>query len=185
MALFPACAHLSPGDSAARQRAEAWEASHQALVSARFDEADTLFGSIAREHVDTYEGRESVFYRGALFIDPRNPAWDPEKAEAHLRQYLAMDTVETVPIIHRRPEAQTLLELATQLNMPAEDRVPGLQPGTRVVVQNRVVTRATEPRALRAEVERLRREAAAKDAEIRRQTEELERIRKTLTAPRR
>jgi hypothetical protein len=68
--------------------------------------------------------------------------------------------------------------------MPAR-RVPGLQPEvvTREVEGPRVVVPAQESRALAAEVERLRAQVAERDATIRQQREELERIRRTLTRP--
>src|SRR5690606_10279469 len=97
----------------------------------------------------------------------------------NLSLYLEGDSAY-LATLHRRPEAVTLLQLARQLNMPAEERVPGLQPETRVVTE-RVVVPARESRALAAEVDRLRRLLAERDATIQQQKEELERIRKTLT----
>lgn len=185
LVLFSACAHLGVGSSGAKQRQEAWSRAHGAFAAGEFARADSIFGWLAREHAQTQEGRESLFYLGALHMDPRNPAWDPEPAEAHLRRYVSMDTVAEVTI-HRRPEAQTLLELAHQLNLPPGDRVQGLQPQTRIVEREKVVvTRASTARATTAELERLRRELAAKEDELQKQREELERIRRTLTTPRR
>jgi hypothetical protein len=95
-----------------------------------------------------------------------------------------------------------LLEIANQLNLPPEERVPELQPRTRVVTRaptpGRAPTQAAPP-PLRvapaaeaaAEIERLRRQLgerekviAARDDEIRRLREEIERIRKTLVPQR-
>jgi len=156
-----------------------WEAAHDALSSGAFARADTLFSRLASTFPETTAGRESHFYLGTMRLDPRNPAWDPSPAERHLGRYLAADTTEP-GTVHRRPEAETLFQLARQLTMPAEERVPGLQPETRVVTQ-RVVVPATESRALAAEVGRLRQQVAERDATIQQQKEELERIRKTLT----
>ena len=182
--LLGACAHTGSGPSEERQRLMQWDAAHHALAAAEFVHADSLFSALVRDHEATQEGRESRFYLGTLYLDPRNPAWDPAPAEAHLRGYLAADSVPATRV-HRRPEAQTLLELAQQLNLPAEDRVPGLNPGTRVVVRDPVVTRASDQRAIAAEAARLRAQVAERDGTIRELREELERIRRTLTGQRR
>jgi hypothetical protein len=90
--------------------------------------------------------------------------------------------------VHRRPEAQTLLQFAVQLNLPPDQRVAALQPqqvpAAAPAAQRRVVAPAQQVQTLTAEVDRLRREVAQRDEQIRTQREELERIRRTL-APRR
>lgn len=181
-ALLPACAHLGSlgggGD-----RAQLWREAHQALAGGAFARADSLFARLAEQHPDSETGRESLFYRGAIRLDPRNPAWDPQPAEALLARYLAADSAARGKL-NRRPEGETLFQLAQQLNMPADERVPGLQPETRVetrVVREPVVVPAARSRALAAEVARLKEQLGDRDAQIRRQQEELDRIRKTLT----
>lgn len=157
---------------------------HQAFVVQDFDRAEALFRRLATEHPESSEGREAVFYLGAMHLDPRNPGWDPEPAEEHLAMYLSSDTVAPVQAT-RGPEAEILLELARQLNMPPQERVPGLQAETQVVVEEaapeRVVVPASESRALASEVARLRRDLAERDSVIQTQRAEIERIRKTLT----
>jgi hypothetical protein len=177
--LLSSCAHLPGLNREAGERADLWAEAHQALAAEEFERAETTFEQLAREYPESKEGRESLFYLGALRLDPRNPAWDPKPAELALRRYLAKDSVRTGSI-NRRPEGEVFLLIAQQLNLPAEERVPGLQPETRVVTE-RVVVPARESRALRAEVERLRQQLAERDAELARQKEELERIRKALT----
>lgn len=191
------CAHLggnTGGGAAARM--QLWHDAHGALGAVQFARADTLFSRLARDYAATETGRESLFYLGALRLDPRNPDWDPQRSETALNQYLAIDTSATVKI-HRRPEGETLQQIARQLNLPAEDRIEGLQPETREVtrtrtVPRRVVVRGREAAGLAAEVQRLRRQLAEResqigerDAQIRKQGEELDRIRKTLTGTRR
>lgn len=178
--LLSACAQLGLGGPERRpERVQLWEAAHRALAAEDFAQASALFERVAQEYPDSDAGRESLFYLGALRLDPRNPSWDPVPAEENLSHYLEGDSAYLASI-HRRPEALVLLELARQLNMPAEERVPGLQPETRVVTE-RVVVPARESRALAAEVDRLQRLLAERDATIQQQKEELERIRKTLT----
>jgi len=203
--VLPACAHLGL-DTGHRERTTTWIEAHNAFSNEDFTRASALFTELAERHPNTLEGRESLFYLGTMRLDPRNPAWDPRPAEAALVRYLAADSLE-VGTTQRRPEGQTLLQLAQQLNMPPRDRVPGLQPEVvtrevevqvpRVVVTAqesralsaeevqvpRVVVTAQESRALSAEVERLRGQVAERDATIRQQREELERIRRTLGRP--
>lgn len=182
--LAAGCAAFGQGNSIDEQRQETWALAHQALAVEDFDRATALFERLTTEHPESGEGREALFYLGAIRLDPRNPAWDSRPAEEHLRQYLASDTVHGSMVVARRPEARMLLELASQLNMPPQERVPGLQAETQVVVRSepqRVVVPAAESRALAAEVARLRRELAARDVTIQTQRDEIERIRKTLT----
>ena len=183
-----ACAHLGRRDSDDELRLQIWRDAHSALQAAQFARADSLFTRLTRDFPDTEAGRESRFYLGTVRLDPRNPGWDPQAAETALNQYLTQDTA--VAQIHRRPEGQTLQQIARQLNMDPEQRIEGLQPETRTVVR-RVVVPGREAASLTAEVQRLRRQAAERqaqleerDAQIRRQNEELERIRKTLTGTR-
>jgi hypothetical protein len=183
--VLPACAHLGL-DTGQRDRTTTWIEAHNAFSNEDFSRASALFSELAERHPNTLEGRESLFYLGTMRLDPRNPEWDPQPAETALARYLAADTLEA-GTAQRRPEGQTLLQLAQQLNMPARDRVPGLQPEVvtrEVEVQvPRVVVTAQESRALSAEVERLRGQVAERDATIRQQREELERIRRTLARP--
>lgn len=159
-----------------------WNQAHAALQAGQFERADSLFNRLTTDYAESREGREALFYRGVIALDPRNPRWNPKPAEADLEQYVASDTLPGG--VQRLPEGETLLELARQLNLPAAERVPGLKPETRTVVTPgpaRVITRAGEAQAAAAEADRLRARLAERDEEIRRLREELDRIRKTLT----
>jgi hypothetical protein len=184
LVLLSSCAHLGTGRSETRMRMDLWDRAHEAFYAEDFQRAEQLFEQLAVEYPETSEGRESLFYLGTLRLDPRNPAWSSGPAETRLQSYLAKDTAGTRPV-HRRPEAETLLQLAMQLNLPIEDRFPGIQAQAPapVVIEQRVVS-AEQLRPLQEEVQRLRREVAQRDEQIRTQREELERIRRTL-APRR
>jgi len=156
-----------------------WRGAHQQLAEGEFTAAVREFSRLAETFPETREGREAVFYLGALHLDPRNPAWDPAPAARHLRGYL-----ETEPRgeVQRAPEAKILLSLADQLNLPAAERVEGLAPETRVV-RERVVVPAEQSRQLEGEVARLRRQLTERDDRIRQQAAEIERMRRAL-APR-
>lgn len=181
--LVPACAHLGLGTEM-RERSSVWYEAHNAFSSGDYSRATVLFSDLAARYPDTEEGRESLFFLGTVHLDPRNPAWDSQPAETALVRYLEAESLNPGSI-HRRPEGETLLHLAQQLNMPGRERVPGLQPEvvTREVQVPRVVVPAVESRALADEVQRLRALLAERDSTIRQQREELERIRRTLTRP--
>ncbi|MDP9348637.1 MAG: hypothetical protein M3P24_05790, partial [Gemmatimonadota bacterium] len=172
-----------------RERERLWGAAHAALSAEDFRAADTLFARFSERFPETPEGRDALFYLGALRMDPRNPAWSSRIAAEWLRQYLARGDTAGETRVHRRPEATTLLELANQLNMPAENRIAALKPDTVVTTRTRTVPRRVAPieesHALSGEVERLRREIAERDETIRNQREELNRIRRTLAPGRR
>ncbi|MGI9180316.1 MAG: hypothetical protein ACR2H9_07450, partial [Longimicrobiaceae bacterium] len=125
LALLPACAHLRGTDVQARQRADLWTDAHLAFHAEDFRQARTTFRRLADDFPRTDEGREALFYLGAVSLDPRNAEWNPEQATQLLRDYLALDTSRAV--IHRRPEATTLLRLADQLVLSAAE--PRVAPG--------------------------------------------------------
>ncbi|CAN5723660.1 hypothetical protein BH23GEM5_BH23GEM5_03350 [soil metagenome] len=198
--LLPSCATLGLGRGDGGMD-ELWRNAHTAFAQERFADAERGFRRVAAEFPERREGREALFYLGSLQMDPRNPKWEPDSAAVSLRRYLERDSV-AAPHTLRRPEALVLMEIANQLNLPPDQRVPELQPRTRVVTRapapGRAPTQAAPP-PLRvapaaeaaAEIERLRRQLgerekviAARDDEIRRLREEIERIRKTLVPQR-
>jgi hypothetical protein len=178
--LLGACAPSRMMHSSADERTALWDRAHEALASARYAEADSAFERIATEYPDTDEGRESLFYLGALRLDPRNPNWDPDPAETRLRRYLALDTVRSFRI-HRAPEARILLEMAHQLNLPAEDRISGLQPEPKVVTVPQRIVRYKDSQEKDALIADLKAQVSDRDTTIKHLQDELERIRRTLT----
>lgn len=181
--LLGACAHLGVNPHEGRAREALWDQAHRALDSADFPRADSLFTRLSTDYPDTDAGRESLFYLGALRLDPRNPNWDPQPAETRLRHYLDVDSSRETTV-HRRPEAEILVEIAHQLNLPPAQRITGLQPGEKVVkVPQRIVAyKETETQA--NEIADLRQQVATRDAQIKKLQDELDRIRKTLTTGR-
>lgn len=178
--LFGGCASMGLFEGGGgSSRADLWRTANDALAAADFERAEAVFTQLTERYPDTLEGRESLFYLGAIRLDPRNPEWDPEPAETRLTEYLASSGEGNRERLYRHLEANTLRELARQLNLPPDSRVPGLQPEVRTV-EERVVVPAQQSRELATEVERLRAEVAEKDARIEQQQQELERIRRTL-----
>lgn len=180
---FAGCAQLGMGTIDPRERTGLWADAQAALAAEEFSRAEAIFSRLATEYGESVEGRESLFYLGAIRLDPRNAAWDSGPAEEWLARYLShIDSGG--PRLYRYPEARSMHELARQLNLPAESRVAGLQPEERVVrVEERVVVPAQQSRAQVEEIQSLRQQVAERDARIQQQQEELERIRRTLTAP--
>jgi hypothetical protein len=186
LVLLGACAHLGIRPQATTTRLELWDQGHRALQANEFARADSIFTILSQDYPASDEGRESLFYLGVLRLDPRNPNWDPHPAEDRLKRYLASDSTNKIEA-HRRPEAEILLEIAHQLNLPPAERILGLQPGTTteiVKVPQRIVM-AAESEAQAREIADLRQQIVARDAQIKKLEDELERIRRTLTNGRR
>jgi len=189
LGLLAGCAQLLANRDEPDPMRQLWDEAQQALTAMDYPRAAESFNRIAERFPDSSEARESLFFLGMMRLDPRNPEWDPKPAEELLLRYMTPDSASPVAI-QRRTEAETLYQLANQLNLPPEDRIPELQPETKVVekVVPRRVAPVTNTRAAMAEAARLRREVSERDARIREQQEtirnqqeELERIRKTLT----
>lgn len=183
------CATLGIGAPTAPRGSAEWRDSHYAYYRGDLIEARQGFARLAAEEPQSGEGREALFFLGAIALDPRNPEWNPAPAEQRLRDYLATDSAGA-PGFAPRPEARTLLVLAEQLNLPADRRVAALRPPESPATPERssaprqVVVPATRNRELEAEVERLRRELASRNETIRRLQDELTRIRRTLNPQR-
>lgn len=176
------CATLGGFGEVNRGTSTLWKNANDALAQRDFVRAEALFDELATDHAGSVEGRESLFYLGVIYLDPRNPDWDPVPAEENLGAYLGYLGNRDVRLF-RYLEAQAFHEMAVQLNLPPSSRVEGLQPEEVVVVEERVLAPATQSRELAAEVEALRAAVAERDARIQSQQEELERIRRTLTTP--
>lgn len=180
-ALLSACATGGRGsDPGAPSRDQLWRQGHQAMREDSSRIALAAFQRLASEHPRTREGIEARFYLGMLYLDPRS--FDAARATEHLDLYLASDTMGGQPT--RRPEAVRLLALSRELAGPCERRSGALR------CEPAAVPRRTEGETVvvrdgdqSAEIARLRRELAERDATIRELREELQRIRNTL-APR-
>ncbi len=162
--------------------AEIWSEAQAALARAEFDRAEETFEELSDNHSRTPEGRESLFYLGVIRLDPRNPNFDSEIAQARLAEYLAR--TDEGYRLYRYPEAFTFHEIARELNLPPDARIAVLQPEERVItIEERVLVPGEQSRELTAQIDRLRQQVAERDSTIRAQQEELERIRRTLTGP--
>jgi hypothetical protein len=184
--LLSACAlggQRGSGPGAA-SRDQLWRDGHQAMRMDSARIAMAAFQRLASEHPGTVEGNEARFYLATLYLDPRG--FDAQRATEHLQLYLAADSTATRPT--RRPEAVRLLALSRQLALPCERRTGTLrcstpEPATRPRGDGAEPEPPPRTSDQSAEVARLRREVAERDATIRELREELQRIRNTL-APR-
>lgn len=175
------CAHLNLPFGERHDRATLWEDAQSALAAGEFSIAERTFRRLATEYPGSTEGRESLFFLGAIRIDPRNPYWNAQSAETYLAEYLAAE--EGGDRLIRKPEAKTLHEIARQLNLPPQSRVAGLQPEQPEVVEDRLVVPGSELREQEEMIQQLREQITQRDARIEQLEEELERIRRTLTGP--
>lgn len=181
-ALLSACALGGRGgsDPGSPSRDHLWRQGHAALRQDSSRIAMAAFQRLASEHPHSMEGLEARFYLATLYLDPR--MLDAQRATEHLELYLATDTAGGRAT--RRPEATRLLALSRELSVPCERRTGTLRCEPAVVAR----PSGGDPSPARdgdqsAEVGRLRRELAERDATIRELREELTRIRNTL-APR-
>lgn len=149
------------------------ELAREALHGGQFATADHLLTSLAASEPETADGHQALFLLGVLHLDPRNPAWSPAEAEIVLARYLEF------PFGEDRPEAVALYSLARRLAQP-------LPLFTRAGTSGGGEGSASAPPAASGggdEAERLRREIAARDRELAKLREELERIRRRLAPP--
>lgn len=148
------------------------EAAREALHGGEFASADQALSALAAEKAGTSEGHEALFLLGLLHLDPRNPSWSPREAEAVLARYLEF------PFGEHRPEGVALYALARRLAQPQLSWGGGGAPSA--AGGDGAAAGGT---ADGGEVERLRGEVAARDRELAKLREELERIRRRLTPP--
>jgi len=166
--LLAATACTTIGPRKPDRTALAWEAAREAMRGGSFARAEEAFLELIAGHPERPEGRESLYLLGVLYLDPRNPAWDAQRAEDHLGRYLRLQGPQD-----HRAEALALFALARRLVEPpaSADAAP---PEQQVAIQGT---------AAEAENGRLEKQLAEKDREIARLREELERIRRTLSPP--
>lgn len=141
-------------------------AAQQAASSGRFQEADALLTSYAAAHLGTVEARETEYWRGLYKLDPTNRDASVEVALGALDQYIAYGTATA-----HHEEALTLRRLGGQV--ATLSRLASASTTTQTSAQRPVIV---EDKGKDDEVQRLR-------AELAKANEELERIKKRLTAP--
>lgn len=155
------------------------DAAREALHGGEFATADQVLSALAAEDAASAEGHEALFLLGLLHLDPRNPAWSPAEAEVVLARYLEF------PFGRSRPEGVALYALARRLARPqiaaATGRtVASTGDGAPPPADSAGATPAADSAG---EAERLRAEVAARDRELARLRDELERIRRRLAPP--
>lgn len=156
------------------------DTAREALHGGAFTTADQILSALAAEEARTAEGHEALFLLGLLHLDPRNPAWSPAEAEVVLARYLEF------PFGAHRPEGVALYALARRLAKPQIAAttartvpLPADEPGPPQQGAGSQATAAGEA----SEVDRLRAEVAARDRELAKLRDEIERIRRRLTPP--
>lgn len=155
--LTAGCAHVPPVDRGDGPL----DLARAALHGGEFVTADQMLSRLAAESPPSAVGHEAQFLLGLLHLDPRNPGWNPTEAEHVLGRYLDF------PVGERRTEAVVLYALARRLATP-QPLLPSTGSAEAPVV--------FDP----GEAGRLRSELEARDRELAKLREELERIRRTL-----
>ena len=152
--------------------------SQQAALERRHSDADQLLADFAQRYPDTPEARETLYWRALYRMDPNNRDAAISTALVSLDAYLRSDAS-----IAHRVEAETLQRLGRTVESlnravgsmagltitsatPASSATPAANPDRS----------ATELRARDAEIQRLKDELAKAN-------DELERIKRRLTAP--
>jgi hypothetical protein len=151
----------------------------EALHGGAFTTADQILSALAAEEPGTAEGHEALFLLGLLHLDPRNPAWSPAEAEVVLARYLEF------PFGEHRPEGVALYALARRLAKPqiaaTTARTVPLPVDEPELPQQGTGSEATAAEGEVSEADRLRAEVAARDRELAKLRDEIERIRRRLT----
>lgn len=140
----------------------------QAVLGGRYDDADSILAGYARRHAFGDERFEAEYWRAIFLLDPGNPGASNDQGIAALDRYLAAR-----PSLPHRREAVTLRRIAAELRsarqLAAASAAAPVSAPTLVVVDDSTAKPKDD------EVQRLR-------AELAKANEELERIRKRLTA---
>ena len=137
----------------------------QAVIAGRYDDADSVLAKYATAHAGSSEAYEAAYWRAVFLLDPGNHTGSLAEGTVLLDDYLAGS-----PSLPHRREAVTLRRLAAELQTTrklaaANTETPTAAPRTIVV----------DDKSKDEEVERLR-------AQLAKANDELERIRKRLTA---
>jgi len=138
----------------------------QAAAGGRYRDADSVLAAYASRHAASPEARETEYWRALFKLDPTNRDGSLEAALAWLDRYIAAGA--SAP---HYDEAVTLRRLAGQISTLS--RLASASTTTQTSTPRPVVI---EDKAKEEEVQRLR-------AELAKANEELERIKKRLTAP--
>jgi hypothetical protein len=133
---------------------------HAAVEAGRFASADSLLAEFAARHPESGETNETIFWRAVFRLDPANPDASPAAAVRDLTVYLA------------RPGRHTHLAEARALRRAAT-LADSLGVSARRAAAPSETPAATDKDA---EIARLR-------EELKRATEELERIKRRLSTP--
>ena len=178
-AALSGCGVLHHGSSPQPARLRLWNQAQTAFYADSFRVSMVRFQALADSFPRSVEGREAHFFLGVMYLDPRNPAFDPRAADEQLGTYLAPDTALHVTPF-RRTEAMSMQRMAQEFRKPCEDRVAPLRCETRTVrTAGRDAPRNVNGTSS-AEVDRLQAAVADRDAQIQRLRDELDRIRNTL-----
>jgi hypothetical protein len=137
------------------------DSAQRAAAAGRFQDADVALADFARRHGSSAEAREALYWRGLMRLDPAHPS-GPASAVTAFDAYLASGGV-----LPRRDEAAALRRLAARL-----DSLGGIR--ARSAAAGASADRADASKE--EELKKVRQELKATQ-------EELDRIKRRLSAP--
>jgi hypothetical protein len=105
--VLSACGVLPHRNAPQPSGSRRWEQAQTAFHADSFRVSAARFQALADSFPRTVEGHESRFFLGVLYLDPRNPGFDPRAADDQLGRYLSPDTALHVQP-NRRNEAMTM-----------------------------------------------------------------------------
>lgn len=144
-------------------------AAHRSAEAGNFVRADTLLASFVRANPDTPEAYEAIYWRGVFALDPANPDHSPPFAAGAFEEYLRSSRAQT-----RRGEVMVLRRLAHRLEAAGGLATPLSGPVRVAGAAPTDSARRGDPRD---------EEIAKLKEELRKTNEELERIRRRVSAP--
>jgi hypothetical protein len=158
----------------------------QAAAAGRYKDADSALSAFGTRHPDTREAAESEFWRALFELDPRNEHHSTADALRALSSYSTFpaprDRDVEVDVLSRTAVALTALREATAQVASLADSARTEADSVRTEADSARLARASRDRT-REEVQRLRDSLDKVVAELTETNQELDRIKKRLTAP--
>jgi hypothetical protein len=139
----------------------------------RYADADRLLAEFARRYPSTEEAAETIYWRAVFKLDPNNPDGSPQGSQALFDSYLKSEGT-----LEHGTEAEVLRRLATRLDQGAFASASGggPSPSAGQSAGSAAGDRGADLKVKDAEIQKLKDELAKAN-------EELERIKRRLTAP--
>jgi len=158
-----------------------------AAAGGRYGPADSALLAFASRYTGTREAGEADYWRALIALDPHNDRRSGSDAARDLDAYLASPPPRQhdieAGILRRTAVAMTALRQATEQATSEADSARTREDSVRTTADSLRVARASRERTKDEEVQRLRDSLDKVDAQLTETTQELDRIKKRLAAP--